>query len=686
MAKLKNALFTSVLIFLSASRILGDGISNRLNVATQDGTVSNWPYKLKVTNGSLTDNSDGTMSLGTGAGLPLPPGDTNYIQNRATLQSGATFYVSSGTIINQLTLGSGSESAPAIAIGQGNTGFYNSGSGQLTMSANGTRRLDLLANGFASSQNNDSSGMFFSGQDTEINSNNGLVKFRNGVNGNTPMQIDVMAQSVTVGGQLGLNVTFGATVATFTVTGSTVILNGVTSSYPAAACLQNQVLVSNGGTAPQLWSCQGQSGAGGGVVGYSGSAVSLTSTIYFPIVGGLAPSGTESAVDSPSPSGATLANFYAQLSQAVGVGNSVAFTWRKNGVNQSLTCTISGSGSDSCNDTSHSFTVSQGDTVTIQAVPSGIIGVTPNVIMITQFGTTGSNGTVNNGTANQMAYYAAGGTAVSGTSNLTSVGNSIVVNSSASFTQGIYFGTNTVTSNYTATSTDTVIFCDASGGARTVTLSTASFTGQNVEVFKIDVSANACIVSAANTNLIVSTGIFALYGQGAKIALIADGGSKWWAKEWDVTPPYIGTTSGGGTSQAVATSSNIYCNWTNVTVPVRVSAIRYGVGGTSNGNADVAIIDQNCNRLASAGTFALPATGAATTNLTSAVNLTPGQYGICIQVSNVTATLISSNNGATGSFFNTATTMGIPATLTCPGTASTREYGLAGIIAGGITQ
>ena len=43
-------------------------ISSHLNVCTQDLTVSNWPYQLRVTNGSLTDNGDGTMSLASGSG------------------------------------------------------------------------------------------------------------------------------------------------------------------------------------------------------------------------------------------------------------------------------------------------------------------------------------------------------------------------------------------------------------------------------------------------------------------------------------------------------------------------------------------------------------------------------------------------------------------------------------------
>lgn len=38
-----------------------------LNVAEEDGTPSTYPYKLKVTNATLTDNSDGTASLSIGS-------------------------------------------------------------------------------------------------------------------------------------------------------------------------------------------------------------------------------------------------------------------------------------------------------------------------------------------------------------------------------------------------------------------------------------------------------------------------------------------------------------------------------------------------------------------------------------------------------------------------------------------
>lgn len=214
------------------------GFHSTVSLKTTDNATQCVAGQIKVSPGTLTCSGNvATVTTGS-SGLPLPPGDTNYIQNTATLQSGATFYVSSGTVVNQFNLlGTGSETVPAISIGQGNTGFYNSGSGQLTMTANGTRRLDLLANGFASSQNNDSSGMFFSGQDTTINSNNSLIKFQNGVNGNTPMQIDVNLQSVSISAPLGLTTSFGTTTSSLTVTKSMYFTgnHSVNASYTAVS-------------------------------------------------------------------------------------------------------------------------------------------------------------------------------------------------------------------------------------------------------------------------------------------------------------------------------------------------------------------------------------------------------------------------------------------------------------------
>jgi hypothetical protein len=161
--------------------------------------------------------------------------------------------------------------------------------------------------------------------------------------------------------------------------------------------------------------CGGGVVNGGGITVYSGSALTVTAgTYYFPIGGGANPSATETTVDTDAPTPATITNFYAQISVALGMGNSGVFTWRKNASSQSLTCTISGAVATSCNDTTHSFSVVAGDLLTVQLVTTGTIVVTPNLIMSVQFGTTGSNGTVNTGTAGQTVYYAANGTAVSG--------------------------------------------------------------------------------------------------------------------------------------------------------------------------------------------------------------------------------------------------------------------------------
>src|ERR1700680_346100 len=60
-------------------------------------TSSTWASVAQVYN-SCTGCQDYVSSGGGGsATLPLPPGDTNYIQNTSILQSNATFYVSSGT-------------------------------------------------------------------------------------------------------------------------------------------------------------------------------------------------------------------------------------------------------------------------------------------------------------------------------------------------------------------------------------------------------------------------------------------------------------------------------------------------------------------------------------------------------------------------------------------------------------
>lgn len=197
----------------------------------------------------------------------------------------------------------------------------------------------------------------------------------------------------------------------------------VHSSDPAT-CATGQIQYNSTGSvmkfcsATNTWTQLGNAGqAGGGVITYSGPSLTFTGTLYFPPGGGGASSGTETNVDVEAPTAATITNYYVQLNAALGLGNSAVFTWRKNASSQSLTCTISGASATTCNDVTHSFTVTQGDLIDTQVVVTGTIAAV-TAVMNTQFGTTGSNGTVNSGGPG-IAYYAASGTAVSASGNFT---------------------------------------------------------------------------------------------------------------------------------------------------------------------------------------------------------------------------------------------------------------------------
>lgn len=158
---------------------------------------------------------------------------------------------------------------------------------------------------------------------------------------------------------------------------------------------------------------------GGGVLGYSAAAITLTAaTRYFPVVGGGTPSTTETDVDTEAPSQATVTNLYASLSTALGAGNSAVITFRNNTADTSVTCTISGASATSCHDIVDSFNVASGDLMTYKVVTAGTVIVTPTVILTAQYGTTGNNGTVNTAASNLNAYYAVAGTAISGDVNM----------------------------------------------------------------------------------------------------------------------------------------------------------------------------------------------------------------------------------------------------------------------------
>jgi hypothetical protein len=197
--------------------------------------------------------------------------------------------------------------------------------------------------------------------------------------------------------------------------------------------------------------CGGAGAGKGGIVVYSAASLTLTGTQYIPIGGGGLPSSTETNVDTSAPSAATVTNMDVQMSSAPGVGNNIVFTWRKNAVSQPLTCTITGGSATSCNDSTHSFLVAQGDLLTIQLVSTGVIAGTPNLVIATQFGTTGSNGTVNTATQFQIGEFLAAGTAISGVSIpncADSAGNHVNFNSATGvFTCGTSSSSTSPTTN-----------------------------------------------------------------------------------------------------------------------------------------------------------------------------------------------------------------------------------------------
>ena len=73
---------------------------------SQTADLTEWQNSSGVTVASVTASG---VFVGNGSGLTnitatIAPGNTNYIQNTNTLQSGATFYVSSGTVAGSLTV------------------------------------------------------------------------------------------------------------------------------------------------------------------------------------------------------------------------------------------------------------------------------------------------------------------------------------------------------------------------------------------------------------------------------------------------------------------------------------------------------------------------------------------------------------------------------------------------------
>lgn len=121
-------------------------------------------------------------------------------------------------------------------------------------------------------------------------------------------------------------------------------------------------------------SSSGGGGSAGGLVTYNGGAPNSAGTLYIPVGGSTAANATEGAVQIPLAASGTASSLYVSTFAAPGSGNSYTFTLRVAGASTSITCEISGASATSCNDTTHTATVTAGQLVDISVVTVGTAG------------------------------------------------------------------------------------------------------------------------------------------------------------------------------------------------------------------------------------------------------------------------------------------------------------------------
>jgi hypothetical protein len=100
-----------------------------------------------------------------------------------------------------------------------------------------------------------------------------------------------------------------------------------------------------------------------------GTTMSNTATEYHGIQENAAGNATRSNKDQVIPTGGTIRDLYVETDGAPGATKSYDFTFILNGVDQTLTCQISGTNTE-CNDTTHTVTVVAGDLVSMKSVPT----------------------------------------------------------------------------------------------------------------------------------------------------------------------------------------------------------------------------------------------------------------------------------------------------------------------------
>lgn len=139
----------------------------------------------------------------------------------------------------------------------------------------------------------------------------------------------------------------------------------------------------------------GGGGAGGASGSYSAASAALSGTNYFPPGGSLAANATEANVQGLVTVAGTIQNFSVRLSAAPGAGTSLAFTWRKNAADQSVTCTVANTGT-SCSDTTDNFQVAANDLIDIKVVASGVPAASAITMLWSTPGQQGPQGATGN--------------------------------------------------------------------------------------------------------------------------------------------------------------------------------------------------------------------------------------------------------------------------------------------------
>jgi len=245
-------------------------------------------------------------------------------------------------------------------------------------------------------------------------------------NQNVQIPVELSTQSGAIADFSLSGNTIPARTGTGAPTGSNCLAVGEQFFQTDATAGQNLWLATTFGT-PCTWTqiTSGSGSSGSGITVYASPALTLAAgTYYFPVGGGSLNSATESVAQTAAPAAMTVANFYVQISTALGSGNSAVFTWRKGSSSQTLTCTISGASATSCNDITHSFTTAAGDLIDIQAVLTGSVIASFALVMTATTGniTPASPGfdTITTGTnSGQTLTVGAGSTLATGSTGVT---------------------------------------------------------------------------------------------------------------------------------------------------------------------------------------------------------------------------------------------------------------------------